>query len=293
MKQNIPLPIAGNIFVQDLALAQLNGRDAKSFVTWLLAYWHLVSPDQRHAIVAGIKKRQADQGLIGCSYRGFGRYGYWEDVVSRQAEPEYLDQGLFEDKTDTVAVARALAVWAHDGAGQRYAGLPYSVHLTAVAKLAAHYAYLLPADERVDAVAAAWLHDVIEDGYYSRNDLAPRVGLVAATTAQLCVSSTGATRSERHDAAYHARVSSSTLAVFVKLCDRLANVNYGGPTMLKYRKEEANFEQGLRVATHHPILIPLLEDLQEALEQARLLELHAGSTLIDHFVLGETPAPKG
>jgi hypothetical protein len=268
MHKHLALPVSGNNYIQDLALTQLNGRDAKDFVDWLLTYWHLVSPGQRDVIVGAIFKRQADHGLTGEAYRAGGRYGYWQAVIERQANALPLDYDLFDTQMGGPTQARVLAVWAHDGAGQLYAGLPYSVHLAGVVQLAITYGKLLLTEDWAIAVSSAWLHDVIEDGYYTYEKLVPLVGERVARVAQLCVSSTGATRAERHDAAYHARVSSDRVATFVKLCDRLANVNYGGRAMGKYVLEQASFEEGLRLSTEHPVLIPLRNALRDALELA-------------------------
>lgn len=59
--------------------------------------------------------------------------------------------------------ARMFAVAAHDAVGQKrkYTGVPYWTHCAAVADLVAFEALtVMPTDEMI---AAAWLHDVVED----------------------------------------------------------------------------------------------------------------------------------
>lgn len=56
-----------------------------------------------------------------------------------------------------IAVARTLAAEAHEGQKRKYSGEPYIVHPRRVAdKIQAH-------GFRPEMVAAAWLHDVVED----------------------------------------------------------------------------------------------------------------------------------
>jgi (p)ppGpp synthase/HD superfamily hydrolase len=153
-----------------------------------------------------------------------------------------------------------------------YSGQPYGTHhLYPVAVLAEQYAYLLPVQMHETVIAGAWLHDFVEDAYGSMNDLTKLLNLAIARTAQLCVSSTGATRAERHDAAYHGRVASTMESTYVKLVDRLRNVTAGdgtrkGDSMREgYRKEQPAFESHLAVAGNYPNLLPLMDAINTAL----------------------------
>jgi (p)ppGpp synthase/HD superfamily hydrolase len=58
-----------------------------------------------------------------------------------------------------IGKAAEFAMWAHAGQKRKYRGEPYIVHCAEVAGLVQHVAW----EEVDDAVAAAWLHDTIED----------------------------------------------------------------------------------------------------------------------------------
>lgn len=63
---------------------------------------------------------------------------------------------------DIIRRARLFAIHAHDGQVRKYTGDPYWYHYQAVAKLVEQKT--VPQDGRVEVlVAAAWLHDTIED----------------------------------------------------------------------------------------------------------------------------------
>ncbi len=62
------------------------------------------------------------------------------------------------DPNDRVAIARKLATMVHMDRGQRYDDAPYSVHLTDVFDVLLEFDYI-----EKDLLAAAWLHDAVED----------------------------------------------------------------------------------------------------------------------------------
>jgi (p)ppGpp synthase/HD superfamily hydrolase len=69
--------------------------------------------------------------------------------------------------------ARAFAIAAHEAVGQKrnYTGETYWVHPEAVARLVEY-----SRDNRPEVIAAAWLHDVVEDTKVSRETLAREFG---------------------------------------------------------------------------------------------------------------------
>jgi hypothetical protein len=258
MSHNLPLPIAFAAELADAYLAKPAG--AKSFVSWLLRYWHLLPLATTTAIAA----KAAD-----------GASAEWASVIERAYNPTELDLLMQVDYGDgpegLLGRVMQIAVRAHDGAGQVYGNQPYSTHLLAAATVARQYDYLLPEELRDIAVAVEWLHDYIEDGYGTMNDVAKFAGMLIARFTQLMVSSTGATRKERHDQAYYDRVASELVTTYDKLCDRLANVsNNDGSAKSKsmraqYRQEEDDFEYKLDVANRYPQLLPLVAAIRTEL----------------------------
>ena len=121
---------------------------------------------------------------------------------------------------------------------------PYSYHLELVVSKVDKFKHLLSDDidfEYEIAVCAAWGHDLIEDARQTYNDIAQKniypkesYGVVTyhsiskkvADIIYLLTDEKGKKRSERHSDKYFDELAQNDLAVFVKLCDVIANVQY-------------------------------------------------------------------
>ncbi len=129
--------------------------------------------------------------------------------------------------------------------------LPYEFHLRMVAHAAKKYIHLIPnsndgSDSLRDLVIlAAWGHDLIEDTRVSYNDVKEALGYIAAEIIYAVSNEKGKNRKERANDKYYEGIRSTPGAVFVKLCDRIANVQYSkmtGSRMFEmYRKENPLF----------------------------------------------------
>lgn len=120
--------------------------------------------------------------------------------------------------------------------------LNYSFHLEMVVKQAQKFNLLIQNDDDfTNIVWGCWGHDAIEDARQTYNDVKDVVGYDVAEIIYLCTESKGRTRSERHSDEFYAELSTNRLAIFVKLCDIIANVKFGlltNSTMyLKYQNE--------------------------------------------------------
>lgn len=128
-------------------------------------------------------------------------------------------------------------------AGQTYGpDKPYSYHLERAAGIAA-------CSLRSDAAtAAAWLHDVLENTDATLEELERLFGYEVRAIVEAVTDSPGKNRRERHALTYP-RTRALPLAVGVKLCDRIANVEAcreDNPGLLKmYRDEQAEFRAAL------------------------------------------------
>jgi (p)ppGpp synthase/HD superfamily hydrolase len=102
---------------------------------------------------------------------------------------------------------------------------------------------------RDDVILAAWGHDLIEDTRTSYNDVREVLGHTPAEIIYAVSNEKGKTRKERANDKYYQGIRSTPGAVFVKLCDRIANVQYSkmsGSRMFEmYKKENSNFIQQL------------------------------------------------
>jgi hypothetical protein len=133
---------------------------------------------------------------------------------------------------------------------QQYDGLPYSFHLNAVRKQFTKYQYLitnLPHEylERFgntfEISIAIDGHDSIEDGRLTYNDLKDRFSVRVAEMIYLCTEDKGRTRNDRKSDKWYEELKQNKCAVFVKLCDIMANSKYSllmNSTMFEKYKSE-------------------------------------------------------
>jgi (p)ppGpp synthase/HD superfamily hydrolase len=141
--------------------------------------------------------------------------------------------------------------------------LPYEFHLRMVHQVAIDFKHLLddtkdyftgeryrgPNQDQVtlqDAcLIATWGHDLIEDCRVSYNDVKNHLGQEAADIIYAVTNEKGKNRSERANDKYYEGIRNTSGAVFVKLCDRIANVQYSKMTKSRmfemYKKENINF----------------------------------------------------
>jgi (p)ppGpp synthase/HD superfamily hydrolase len=98
---------------------------------------------------------------------------------------------------------------------------------------------------RTACLRATWGHDLIEDCRVSYNDVKNHLGQEAADIIYAVTNEKGKNRSERANDKYYEGIRNTKGAVFVKLCDRIANVQYSKMTKSRmfemYRKENDNF----------------------------------------------------
>lgn len=140
----------------------------------------------------------------------------------------------------------------HTGTNHMYdTYLPYEFHLRMVVESAKKYLELLPDSNdgeesfRDGVILGAWGHDLIEDTRVSYNDVKDKLGYSAAEIIYAVSNEKGKTRKERANDKYYEGIRNTPGAVFVKLCDRIANVQYSkmtGSRMFEmYKKENDNF----------------------------------------------------
>ena len=141
--------------------------------------------------------------------------------------------------------------------------LPYEFHLRMVAQVGEEFKHLLddtkdyftgedyrgPKQDQVTlrtaCLRSAWGHDLIEDCRVSYNDVKNQLGQEAADIIYAVTNDKGKNRKERAGDKYYEGIRNTPGAVFVKLCDRIANVQYGKMTKSRmfemYKKENIEF----------------------------------------------------
>jgi hypothetical protein len=162
----------------------------------------------------------------------------------------------------------------HEATGQLYDGLPYTTHLNAVAGWASLFAFLLHPSQAEVALAGAYVHDLIEDCRVNYSDVMQALNNIeVAEVAYLLATPKGRTRAERHCDAYYREMANSEIATFIKICDRLANVEYSlakgkdNHMLALYCDEHAHFSNFLRLA--YPAFEPMWERLDAMLAEAQ------------------------
>lgn len=125
---------------------------------------------------------------------------------------------------------------------QEYDGFPYHKHLDDVDTIVQRYS------KAVKHRIAAWLHDIIEDTPVSYNDIDKQFGYEIAEIVFCVTDEMGRNRAEKKPKTYP-KIRSNSDAVFIKLCDRIANIESGlktGNSMTKkYLKEHTEFREAL------------------------------------------------
>lgn len=143
--------------------------------------------------------------------------------------------------------------------------LPYEFHLRMVVQVAEDFKGLIPNKSssdfrslRENVILACWGHDLIEDTRTSYNDVKQSLGLVPAEIIYALTNEKGKNRKERGNDKYYEGIRNTEGAVFAKLCDRIANVQYSKMTKSRmfemYKKENDDFliKMGYDDTNTHP-----------------------------------------
>ena len=122
--------------------------------------------------------------------------------------------------------------------------LPYEFHLRMVAQVCKDFIHL-PERQWSELEIACYAHDLIEDTRTSYNDVVSNLGEYVADIVYAVTNNKGKNRKERSNDSYYEGIRNTEGATFVKLCDRIANVQYSKLTKSRmfemYKKENRNF----------------------------------------------------
>lgn len=146
--------------------------------------------------------------------------------------------------------AKWFAYYHHGVTLHMYNGKPYhEAHLAKVVEVAKRYIYYIHESQRDLVLAACWAHDTIEDTRVTFNDVSAVLGERVAEIVYALTNEKGRNRKERANRKYYRGIMDTTCATFVKLCDRIANieasVDTGGRMLDLYRNEHLNFANEL------------------------------------------------
>jgi len=171
-----------------------------------------------------------------------------------------------------------LIIKAHKNTNHFYDGyIPYEFHLMMALTIAKRFIHLIPEEFRFIVLAAVIAHDSIEDARLTYNDvkkLALECGatekeavMIAEMARAVTNDGRGRDRDERMPDYIYEEIKTIFFSLFVKLCDRLANVQYGlitgGSMPKKYKKENPHFKEKLYTENLYEEMWNELESLFE------------------------------
>jgi len=137
----------------------------------------------------------------------------------------------------------------HGITGQMFDNHPYWYHLIGVARVAERFIYLIPKEDRDTVYGGCWCHDTIEDAGVTYNNVKEATNLIVAEYSYALTNDKGRNRAERAGPGYYYGIRIYKHASFIKLCDRIFNVEYSrthGTRMYSmYKKEYEKFRKEL------------------------------------------------
>jgi len=133
----------------------------------------------------------------------------------------------------------------HQKVNHKYGDKEYSFHLKMVFNVAEKFSYLVNEEDKENVYCGCWVHDIIEDARETYNDVLQNTNITIAELAYALTNEKGKNRNERANDTYYRKMHEVPNAVFIKLCDRIANITYSkeqGSKMFDiYKKENGNF----------------------------------------------------
>jgi (p)ppGpp synthase/HD superfamily hydrolase len=161
----------------------------------------------------------------------------------------------------------SFAIKAHHDTNHFYDEyLPYEFHLRMVNKAAKDFIYLIPVDKIYTVIAGCWCHDTVEDARQNYNSIKKISNKDVAEIVRAVTNyGRGRDRNERMPDFVYEDIKNTPFATFVKLCDRIANVQYskmtGSDMFLKYKKEHEHFKAMLYVVGENEPVWEYLSDI--------------------------------
>lgn len=160
--------------------------------------------------------------------------------------------------------ARDFAILCHGD--QKYGEYPYEIHLGHVVNVLLRFGVMPDTESQLNLMAAAWLHDVLEDTPVTYKEIEDAFNPEVARIVFAVTDEPGATRRERKEKTY-VKLAQNPDGVIVKLADRIANVEFslihGNIDLLyMYHKEQPGFEAAIKAALDTPLYHALLDHLK-------------------------------
>lgn len=153
-------------------------------------------------------------------------------------------------KSERQKEIEAFAIQKH--AGQKYGTEDYIVHLRAVSQVIRRFGYEFSPTELELLLEGAYLHDTLEDTATTREELMELFGTYVSDLVYAVSDEQGKTRKERKAKTYP-KIASNSLAIALKLADRIANVESCIATKSSlldmYKREHDEFKKHLQTGS--------------------------------------------
>lgn len=162
------------------------------------------------------------------------------------------------------------AISAHQKVNHQYDDMPYSIHLFLTVQWANRFINLVQDKYQEAVIDACWLHDVIENARIAYNDVLhiTNDNIFIANIVYAVTNEKGRNRKERANTIYYEGITSTPYATFVKLCDRLANIEYSLEFNSKmfnvYKSEHNDFITNLNLMPNS-LFYPMIEPMNQML----------------------------
>lgn len=152
---------------------------------------------------------------------------------------------------------------------QRYGNAPYAVHLEAVVTVFHEYKYYIHEKNHENIERACWCHDLIEDTEVTVRKITELSNEFVADIVYRVSNERGYDRKESNFKTYP-KIWVNDFAIFVKLCDRIANTRnsktYGHRMYKVYKEEYPIFRYALKVRSLYPDMWNELDKLYDYVE---------------------------
>lgn len=169
------------------------------------------------------------------------------------------------DHQPIIAKAMEYGSRCHRECNHLYDGHPYDAHLMNVAFWVRIYSEGLSGEEKLNLVAAAFAHDVIEDCRQTYSDVKRELGETIAELVYAVTNEKGRNRHERESDKYFADMKLVPHATLLKICDRIANFDYsirtGSSKARMYYNDMARFLDLCDAGDYYPDAVDHLINL--------------------------------
>ena len=158
-----------------------------------------------------------------------------------------------------------IAIEAHHG--QKYGAFDYDFHLNHVCEILIKFGIY-----DIIILISAWLHDIIEDTHWTKDDVEREFGTIIAEVVENVTDAPGKNRKERKAKTY-IKIIRDKRSVILKVADRIANIKHSLRVRSKhlgmYIKEHEEFCKQLRNSYDDPILIKMFDYLDNLIDKAK------------------------